>query len=326
MRKLTNFRVSRELVPEKHRLLRQVTPKATKQIIESASDDEYSDPDISDTSDEEQEEIKTVPRPEDTPTERILKQAICEENELRISSARFLEVQKEMIPRHREVAVKWLIKLNYEFGYPSDTLHNAIVLFDLVTQSINIPRDEIQVYAIVCYFVSAKLDVGVMTKLTVERVNSKTGQNFTAQQFARTEIAILQACQFKVGYPTVKLFQRAYHDEIEDADPCLYELSTFFVEVALIKFEFMDFPSSLIALAAFILSGLCLESPTPTPMSRKVIDFYERDSLIACITKIRDHARSIIQTWSTSESSHIRELFQRIHLDIDIPTGITQYL
>ena len=323
MRRLENIRVSKEILPEKRHLLRQIRPQAPPTTVVSSSDDEYSDPEFLDSSscEEEQEDAKI-----ESSTELILKQSIQEETALKISTARFLEVQKEIIPRHREVAVKWLIKLNYEFGYPSDTLHNAIVLFDLLTQTVNMPKDKIQLYAIVCYFVSAKMDVGVVTKLTVEKINEKTGQNFTAPQFAQTEMEIIQACNFKLSYPTVKFFQRVFHDELKDCDACVYELSTFFVEVALIKFDFMDFQPSLIALSAFIFSGLCLGIPTSTPLSQKALQFYKQESIINCITKIREHASSIIQTWSKSESSHIQSLFQRINMDVDIGAAVMQYM
>jgi cyclin B len=284
-------------------------------------DEEYSDPDLFESSDDEKDRIKngnTV-----TTDRLILQQAMRDEAAMPISSERFKSIQKEMTPKHRGTAVKWIVQLNYKFGWSSDTLYHAVACFDLVSSNISIPKSEIQVYAVVCHALSAKMDMRL--KVPIDQININTGESFTAEQFALKEREILDLLSYRLVYPTSKLYLRWYLNFFS-SDQQMFELTNFFAEIALMKFEFMDWKPSIIGLSVFILSLGCTGKIEVAAKAMSISECKDREAVSQCVALMKVHGRRIVDLWNDpgmeSKNRDVREFFAHINLDCDLEAVI----
>lgn len=298
------------LLLEKRNSIRNLIPTTrleTDPLLTNS--DEYSDPDLTDSNEE------TNYRETDS-IQNILTQAMYDEKTLDISAARYLQVQTEMTPKNRESVVKWLIQLNYNFRFPSDALYNAIICFDKVSMRTMIPKSEIQLYATVCYLLSCKVDTTV-AHLTVKDINNASGGSFTEEMRRKVEMKVICALDFQLCHPTVKLFQRIYHDNAE-SDGQVYELSNFFAETALVKFDFLGIDPSLIAVSAFLLSSLALGKYKPCSYADRAAKHHGMAAISNCVEKMRLHGKEFLGNCLNGASSQVKELFSKANLDVDI--------
>jgi hypothetical protein len=277
-------------------------------------DNEYSDPEVSDFL--ENEQMDTVGEQRLPPmTDRILQQAIDEEQNSGVSCNRFQQIQREFRPKHRETAVKWLLQLNFRFGFSRDAVYSAIAYFDLVAARIPIPRAEIQGYAIACYCLSVKIDMRMTP--TVEQLHELTGQQFTAEELFQTELHVLQALSFRLSYGTIVLHMRIYTQFIEPT-PTFTSWTNFLAELALLKFEFLDYVPSIVARAVVVFSAATLGMMVEA--REMLINSYCHDATAVekCTEILRVNAKATIHTWQRPSSDEFQELLRMVDLDVDL--------
>jgi hypothetical protein len=73
----------------------------------------------------------------------ILRTTVQKERQFSVSCQQFRRVQRQMLPKYRESAVKWLLQLNRRFSFSSDAQYNAVMYFDLVSMARPIPKSKI---------------------------------------------------------------------------------------------------------------------------------------------------------------------------------------
>jgi hypothetical protein len=284
-------------------------PSDSLQAIASLMEDlEYSDPDDLDDPD---------PPPGfclSPVSDVILRTAVQEERQFSISCEQFRKLQTQMLPKYRESAVKWLLQLNHRFKFSSDALYNAVMYFDLVSMARPIPKSEIQIYVAVCYCLAVKVDA--RTRPTIHELNQISGESFTAIQFAEKETLIVEALSFKLSYPTVKFHTRIYLDLFE-CDTSLVELANFFAEITLLKFEFLDFPSSIAAIAVIVVAAGSIGMENLAAEAVRVSHCAQIDQLLACIEVLKMHGTRIVQGWKRPTSAEVLELLGRVNFGVD---------
>jgi hypothetical protein len=275
---------------------------------------EYSDPEIEETDDAP----ITGPAPcslLDPLSDTIFRTALYEEASLTISCAQFLSVQLSMLPKHREVAVKWLFQLNYRFEFSSDAVYSAITFFDLVSMRMSIAKTEIQLYAAVCYCLAIKIDA--RTRPNIEELNSLTGQSFTNEQFVHKEVEILQVLAFKLSYPTIKFYIRMFVDALKP-EKSIPVIVNFLTEIGLMKFQFLDFRQSTVALAAFVLGSAGIGFPDVAANAIRISHCENLDELIRCADLLRRDGESVAQNWKNSADQNVLDLLAAMKLPSDI--------
>jgi cyclin B len=229
--------------------LKQLTNNTEARVEEET---EYSDPEMSDDSEDVQlddsQQLTGM-------TDLILLQALEEEKLQSVSCDQFQRIQTEFRPRHREIAVKWLLQLNSRFAFSRDTIYNAVIYFDNAAMQIAIPRGQIQCYAIACFCLSVKIDL--RTTPTIRQLVELTGEQFTAGLLAEKELEVLRALSFRLSYGTIVFHMRIY-SQLIDRSSYLDRLAELLAELALMKFEFLDYRPSIVAVGVFVLSALAL--------------------------------------------------------------------
>ncbi|OHT16754.1 Cyclin, N-terminal domain containing protein [Tritrichomonas foetus] len=276
-------------------------------------DSEYSDPEFDDSEDEEE----SVEEEEATnSTSIIINQAKKEEINIRSSCQMFLKTQTEIKTNYREVAVKWLLKLHYNFHLANDVLFNAITYFDILLSNKKIPKSELQLYAVVCYWVSAKVDTRVQP--SVAQFNNLSGEHFTNELFSRVEIELLGVLGYKLSFPTSKFFMRQPLTLL-GADEKVTHVSRLVSEVALIKFDFMDYRPSINAAASVIISFACLGHTDKAieMIKTELLDGSNMESLLNCTKLQCKYSKEFIATHKESSSNEVKSLFDLVNMEID---------
>jgi hypothetical protein len=178
-----------------------------------------------------------------------------------------------------------------------------------------LPKSEIQVYAAVCLVLSAKMDM--RTKPVIQEINENTGESFTNEQFASKEKEILSILSYRLVYPTPKLYQRWYMHKLCD-DPQLFEITTFFSELALMKFDFIGWKASVVGLSSFLISTGCIDRLDLASKAMEVSRCTDKESVVQCVETMKAHAKRIIQAWdrpdSQPASKNVQDFFG--HLDL----------
>jgi hypothetical protein len=207
--------------------------------------DEYSDPDFS-YSEESGDESLSSPI-----EDLIFKRSLLLEREIPRSSAQMISTQSDFNPLHRERAIHRIIELNYRFQLSSDALYNAVCYFDIVLSNVSIAPTDFELVASVCYWISSKVDTRY--EPTVDKINDTIGTTFTLSSFKSMEITILKALKFQLTFPTAKFFMRHIFKKSLATEP-IFNVSNLLVEVALLKFKFVDVFPSVLAASAIAIS------------------------------------------------------------------------
>jgi hypothetical protein len=189
------------------------------------------------------------------------------------------------------------------------------MFFDLVSMRSAIPKLEIQVYAAVCYCLAIKLDA--RTRPTIEQLNLLTEQSFTNAQFARKEVEILQILAFKLSYATMKFFIRIFVDALKP-EASVTILANFLAEIGLMKFQFLDFRQSVVALAAFVLGSAGLGFSDVAASVIRISRCEDLDEFVRCADLLRTDAEVLAQNWKNPADQKILDLLASVKFPNDI--------
>ncbi|EAX97481.1 Cyclin, N-terminal domain containing protein [Trichomonas vaginalis G3] len=300
--------------------------KAEKIITISSSqerfDDEYSDPDIySDESEEDSNDLfqKLDQENLDKPLQlassasAIFAQAYEDEQTIPISKQSILKIQTALTPKYREVTVRWLIQLNYHFKLTSDTLYSAVTYFDIYISLRNIELNELQLYAVVCYWISAKIDNRCQPPIA--EFNKITNENFTLEQFSRAEVNIVTALNFTLNFPTSKFFMRRFL-LLTRNDSNLIEITNFFTEIALQKWEFIEIPPSLCAISAIACAASALGYSQDAKSVIHLARYNDYELLLNCAQTMLKIGKET--TIKQKERGKEIAMFSSLDFDVDI--------
>ena len=218
----------------------------------------------------------------------IFKQSLVEEDDLDISPDKFIELQKAMTPRYREVAIKFMIQLKYRFNMTSDALYQSITYFDLLLCATKIEKEELQ---------------------------------FTLKDFVEAEAKIIQALKCKLSYPNPKLFMRRFLQASADNTSIESEVANFFLEIAVMKYEFMGIRPSLLALACTIVAiGALGHYDNIEPVLSLMSHQYENDELLSASKLVIRFAKEAItgQLKCPCNIETVQDLCRSLNFDFDI--------
>ena len=289
-------------------------------------DDEYSDPPCIDSDSDESEDVDLEDLFAKVDAENandvlqlvnsanIIQRTAMEEQSLTpISKEAIIATQTEMSTKHREIVVRWLIQLNYHFKLTSDTLYNAVSFFDIYISKCPIKLSELQLYAAVCYWMSAKVDTRCQP--SVEDFNKISNEHFTVEQFSKAEVEVFRALNYRLSYPTSKFFMRRLL-LLTSKDQYVIEMTNFFTEIALQKWDYVGIPPYIIAVSAIFCSCASLENEEDAFVIMKACHSEDYDQLIECIKLMIQHGSLLRQ--KHKDNKKCSELFARLNFDINL--------
>lgn len=285
-------------------------------------EDEYSDPDIySDTPEEDSNDIlrkidadmKDKPLQLASSAQRIFQQAFQDELTIPISKQAIIDIQTSFTPKYRELIVRWLIQLNYHFKLTSDTLYCAVTYFDIYISHRKIEMNELQLYAVVCYWIAAKIDNRCQPPIA--EFNKISCEQFTQEQFAKAEINIITALNFTLNFPTSKFFMRRFL-MLTRNDNYIIEMTNFFTETAMQKWEFLEIPPSICAIAAIGCASASLGYASDAKAVIHAAKYKDYELLLYCSQAMLKHGKET--ALKQKEIGNEIEMFSKVNFDVDI--------
>jgi hypothetical protein len=226
-----------------------------------------------------------------------------------------LEIQPDFSPSRRELAVHRIIELNYHFQLSSDALYNAVCYFDIVLSRIPVAPDALELTAAVCYWLSSKVDM--RHQLTVERVSGAIGKAFTIESFKIMEMAILNALGFQLSFPTAKMFMRRILAK-SSATNDVFHVANLLVEVALMKFKFVDVRPSVVAVSAIAVTWAGFGNLEAARLAIRECTCAELGSLADSMRTMVAYAERFVAAKGTTDAGGIRTLMGSMKLKFDI--------
>lgn len=274
--------------------------KVTSLVPEA--DDEYSDPetDYDESSDTEDPlddlldiDIRNLDQPEKLPKLAETIFTLAQEDIQSISSSveQIYAVQTDISPDRHEVGVKWLFQIQGIYRMSSDTLFEAAAYLNIVMSNRNMTRHNFQLYVVTCIWMAAKIEERSYPKL--EHLLSMCGESYSSDDFLRCERDILQILDYRLNYPTAKLFLRRLLDVI-DADGDIVEVSYFFCDLSLVHVDILDFPPDVVALACACLGKVCLNQFCPTKRMMMYGHIDDIKSTKLCAERLLAHAPLVV--------------------------------
>jgi hypothetical protein len=237
------------------------------------------------------------------------------ECEIPRSSSKIRAMQAGFDPLRRESAIKQIIQCNYHFHLTSDALYNAVCYFDITLSNLPVPECDFEFLAIVCYWLSAKVDTRAQP--TIEQLNVFTGRSDTTEIFRALEVKIVTAMGFQLSYPTAKVFMRRIHKKVT-ATPNVHEVSNVLVEVALVKFEFLDVRPSIVAAAAIAVSWAASGDQEAARESIHESACSDRVVLAQCMKRMVSFLERILASRGAIGRGPISTLLASLHVGFDV--------
>ncbi|EFO20352.1 hypothetical protein LOAG_08137 [Loa loa] len=169
----------------------------------------------------------------------------------------FLEFQEEICGEVRYLLVEWICDSAREFNLSTESLHMAVSIVDRVLNTIQCPREKLQLLGAVALLLASKFE-------EIYPPEMKEFARITAYTFHETEIIRMERIVFaRVEYqllaPTswwfaARLVRMAHVPRI------IYCMMRYLLELALLDHTFLDFRPSVVGAASFFLSNVIFKS------------------------------------------------------------------
>jgi hypothetical protein len=204
------------------------------------SGDEYSDPksdlDFSDGFDAR--DHSSLPHPVCT--------ALAEASALTRPASGFQQLQTEITDVFRLVVIDWLFRVVVKVGLHRVTFANAVHLLDTVFSEVPIAKDQIQLVAVVCLWISTKVEETVPSSIEIFMAVCQ-GQ-FTAEAFRQKELEVVGLLGCRLDFSTAQFYLLPFLAEIDKTE-CQSQVQ-FWLDVSLYEYGFIELPAPLVVVAS----------------------------------------------------------------------------
>lgn len=210
---------------------------------------DYSDPD----------EISDDPFADSPPgMTAMLQEQMGECLNLTLDSSAVFSTQIEITPQVRFSVIDWLTKITERLKYKPTTLYNTVYLIDYVLSKRICTRDDIQLVAVTCLWMSAKVEEVKTSDLEVCVIVCQ--RKIPGEKFVAMEKEIGSILNWRVCYPTPFTFLEAILTDL-GKEACL-ETALFFLDISTYVINLMDIPAHYRA-AAVAYAGILGSGETP---------------------------------------------------------------
>jgi hypothetical protein len=288
----------------------KTTVNSSTAVLEDSDSGEYSDPSVTDSSDEAEDPYSA------TTEDLIFLHSLRVEREIPRSTSRILALHPGLHPIARERSIKRIIRFSYYFQLTSDALHSAVTYFDIVLSTVQIPEPDLELLATVCYWLAAKVDS--RAKPAVDDINTAAGTTYTLEMMRDMEIRIVTALGFQLSYPTAKMFLRRFIEK-SGATETVADVANILVEVALIKLKFVDVQPSVTAASAVAVSWAAFGNTEASKWVVRLSFARDRQLLGDCMRTMVVYCERIAAAKDAIEKHiQIHTLFESMDLSFDV--------
>ncbi|XP_038721663.1 G2/mitotic-specific cyclin-2-like [Tripterygium wilfordii] len=162
-------------------------------------------------------------------------------------SPNYMEQQFDINEKMRAILIDWLIEVHDKFDLMKETLFLTINLIDRFLSQQSVIKKRLQLVGLVALLLACKYEeVSVPIVGDLVLMSDKA---YTREEILEMEKLMLKTLQFNLSFPTPFVFMQRFL-KASESDKKLEMLSFFFIELALVEYEMLKFPFSLLAAAA----------------------------------------------------------------------------
>lgn len=180
----------------------------------------------------------------------LLRSALTDSSASTVSTAAVLSKQGPNIRNIRSVVVGWIFRIRNEIGFFPEIAYDAISLFDRLLLHLKIDHNNAHLYATASLWISAKMEEFAFRDISLFQLISQ--KKFSFDQLIEAESIIVGAIHFNLNFSTHYIFLRALGSDM-GLDDSAMGMCTFYVDVAMHVFKFIEIPSFMISAASVVL-------------------------------------------------------------------------
>lgn len=160
----------------------------------------------------------------------------------------------------RRVLVDWLVEVHLNFKLLPETLFITISLIDRYCERKQVKRSDFQLVGVACMLIATKYEE--IYPPFIKDFIFITDSAYNKQQILEQELDILTTLDFNLTFPTSLRFLERYA-KLAEADPYLFSLSKYMVELSLVEVSMNKWNPSLLASSALYVAKKILQRNPP---------------------------------------------------------------
>lgn len=191
----------------------------------------------------------------------------------------FMIHQADINERMRGILIDWLIEVHYKFELMEETLYLTVNLIDRFIAVHPIVRKKLQLVGITAMLLACKYEeVSVPVVDDLIMISDKA---YTRYEVLNMETLMVNKLQFNLSVPTPYVFLKRFLKAAQGDDKL--ELVAFFItELALVEYEMLKFPPSLLAAAAVFTAQCTLGRARQWSKTSEMHTNYHECELLEC--------------------------------------------
>ncbi|CAN0336235.1 unnamed protein product [Bubo scandiacus] len=181
---------------------------------------------------------------------------------------------REIDGNMRALLVDWLVQIQMKCMLLQETLYMTVAIIDRFLQDNDVPTKTLQLVGISAMFIASKYEE--VYPMSIGDFMCITGDAYTKVQVHHMERKILKALDFCLGHPLPPHFLRRIA-KIAKVEFKEYSLAKYLMELCIIDYDMVHFPSSKTAAAAACLTLKLLKGCKWTPTLEHYTSYTESD-------------------------------------------------
>ncbi|XP_021897570.1 G2/mitotic-specific cyclin-2-like isoform X2 [Carica papaya] len=194
-------------------------------------------------------------------------------------SPNYMAQQMDINERMRAILIDWLIEVHDKFDLMKETLFLTVNLIDRFLSEKAVVRKKLQLVGLVAMLLACKYEE--VSVPIVEDLVLISDKAYTRNEVLDMEKLMLNTLQFNMSYPTPYVFIKRFLKAAQ-SNKKVEMLSFFLMEVALIEYEMLKFPPSLLAAAAIYTAQCSINGFGQWNRTCECHSLYSEDQLLEC--------------------------------------------
>ncbi|XP_010548224.1 PREDICTED: cyclin-B2-1-like [Tarenaya hassleriana] len=195
----------------------------------------------------------------------------------------YMTQQLDINEKMRAILIDWLIEVHDKFELMNETLFLTVNLIDRFLSKQAVVRKKLQLVGLVAMLLACKYEeVSIPVVSDLVLISDKA---YTKEDILEMEKTMLNTLQFNVSLPTPYPFLARFLKAAQ-SDKKLDIMASFLIELALVEYEMLQFPSSLLAAAAVYTAQCTLHGFRQWNSTCQFHSHYSEHQLMECCRKM----------------------------------------
>ncbi|KAL1215618.1 Cyclin-B2-2 [Cardamine amara subsp. amara] len=230
----------------------------------------------------------------------------------------YMAQQFDITDKMRAILIDWLIEVHDKFELMNETLFLTVNLIDRFLSKQAVVRKKLQLVGLVALLLACKYEevsVPIVEDLVV--ISDKA---YTRNDVLEMEKIMLSTLQFNMSLPTQYPFLRRFLKAAQ-SDKKLEILASFLIELALVDYEMLRYPPSLLAATAVYTAQCTIHGFSEWNSTCEFHSHYSENQLQECCRRMvslhqkaaTDKLTGVLRKYRSSKFGHIATKYEAAH-------------